>query len=386
MRILMASHGYPPTVSGVTLVVQKLARAMVARGHQVTVVTASERGESYEAEDAGVRLVRVRSWDNPFWSEAPIPVVGQKELDDVVEELRPELLHIHDSALLALQFLRLSRRIKVPLVASCYYVPRFVARYLGGEITEDAVEAATWAYSVWLLNHCDRIVFATRAHRDFFRDQGLKALTAIISNGLDIHRYHPADGVDEAIEVRYNLPGGPRILFVSRLARDKAIDVLIRAMPRVRSQVPAASLLLVGRGDHRPALEELTAELGLEGVVRFLGFVPEEDMPALYRACHCFAIASTYEVQSLPTLQALATGLPVVAADAVALPEIVKDGVNGYLVPPGDTRAMAEAIVRIVSDPERAAAMAREGLAIVQPHAEEHTFDLYEDRYNSLLH
>ena len=381
----MASHGYPPTVSGVTLVVHKLARAMVARGHRVTIVTASERGESYQAEDEGVRLVRVHSWDNPFWREAPIPFVGQKELDDVVEELQPELLHIHDSALLALQFLRLSRRIEVPLVASCYYVPRFVARYLGGEITEDVVEAATWAYLVWLLNHCDRVVFATRAHRDFFRDQGLKAATAIISNGLDIHRYHPVDGAEDEIEARYNLPAGPRILFVSRLARDKAIDVLIRAMPEVRSWVPTACLLLVGRGDHRPALEELTEELGLEGVVRFMGFVPEADMPALYRACDCFAIASTYEVQSLPTLQALATGLPVVAANAVALPEIVKDGVNGYLVPPGDPQAVAKGIVAIVSDPQQAAAMAREGLAIVQPHAEEHTFDLYEELYLSLL-
>ncbi|HHX44453.1 MAG TPA: glycosyltransferase family 4 protein [Chloroflexi bacterium] len=385
MKILMASHGYPPTVSGVTLVVQKLARAMVARGHGVTVVTASDRGEPYEAEDEGVRLVRVSSHDNPFWSEAPIPVVSRKTLDGIVETFEPDVLHIHDAALLALQFLRLSRRIEAPLVASCYYVPRFVTRYLGGEITEDVVEAAIWAYSVWLLNQCDRVVFATRAHRDFFQDQGLKAPTALISNGLDIHRYRPADGADEGIEARYALPAGPRILFVSRLARDKAIDVLIRAMPAVRAEVPTACLLLVGRGDYRPALEQLVEALGLEEAVRFLGFVPEDDMPALYRACACFAIASTYEVQSLPTLQALATGLPVVAADAVALPEIVKDGVNGYLTPPGDHEAVAEAIVRILTDPERAAAMAREGLAIVQPHAEEHTFDLYEELYCSLF-
>ena len=113
---------------------------------------------------------------------------------------------------------------------------------------------------------------------------------------------------------------------MSRLARDKAIDVLIRAMPAVRAEVPTACLLLVGRGDYRPALEQLVEALGLEEAVRFLGFVPEDDMPALYRACACFAIASTYEVQSLPTLQALATGLPVVAADAVALPEMSRMG------------------------------------------------------------
>jgi glycosyltransferase involved in cell wall biosynthesis len=115
--------------------------------------------------------------------------------------------------------------------------PAFVTRYLGGEITEDVVEAATWAYSVWLLNHCDRVVFATRAHRNFFQDQGLKAPTALISNGLDIHRYcRPSMAPTRASRRATTLPAGPRILFVSRLARDKAIDVLIRAMAEVRAR------------------------------------------------------------------------------------------------------------------------------------------------------
>ena len=67
MRILMFSHGYPPTISVVTFVVQKIARAMVVRGHQVTVVTASERYTPYQDEDQGIRLVRVRGVPNPFW-------------------------------------------------------------------------------------------------------------------------------------------------------------------------------------------------------------------------------------------------------------------------------------------------------------------------------
>jgi glycosyltransferase involved in cell wall biosynthesis len=101
---------------------------------------------------------------------------------------------------------------------------------------------------------------------------------------------------------------------------------------------------------------------------------------------HCFAIASTYEVQSLPTLQALATGLPVVAADAVALPEIVKDGCERLPRPPPATRRRwLRRSCASSTDPQLAAAMAREGLAIVQPHAEEHTFDLYEELYRSLV-
>ena len=76
MRILMFSHGYPPIISGVSLVVQKVAREMVKRGHQVAVVTASDDGTPYQDQDQGVELMRVRSAPNPFWSEGRLPIVG----------------------------------------------------------------------------------------------------------------------------------------------------------------------------------------------------------------------------------------------------------------------------------------------------------------------
>ncbi|MGC8872911.1 MAG: glycosyltransferase [Chloroflexia bacterium] len=178
------------------------------------------------------------------------------------------------------------------------------------------------------------------------------------------------------------LPTPP--LFASRLARDKEIDILIRAMAVICAE-REAHLLLVGRGDDRPRLEELTASLGLTRWVHFLGFVPEEDMPALYRAADLFAIASTCEVLSIPTLQALATGLPVVAVDALALPELVHDGINGFLVPPGNPEALARAALRILNDPELAARMGRASLSIAEPHADRHTIELYEELYHRTI-
>ena len=381
----MGSHGYPPTISGVTLVVQKLARAMVARGHAVTVVTASERGEPYCDEDEGVQLIRVRSRKNPFWAEGPIPFISQSDLDSIVQDFAPDVMHVHEAALLGLQFRRLSDLVGLPLVASCHYVPRFVTQYLGGEFAEDWVESIAWTYSVWLLNQCDHVVFATLAHRKCFIEHGLEVPTTIISNGVDTNRYHQPNDQEDSVETRYNLPPEPRILFVGRLARDKSIDVLIRAMSVDSVGLHHARLFLVGRGDDRDQLEELVDELGVGDRVHFLGFVPEEDMPALYRTTDLFAIASTCEVQSLPTLQAMATGLPVVAADALALPEIVKDGVNGLLVSPGDVAGMASALGRIVCDPEMGLKMGRAGFATAQLHAETNTFDGYEDLYQRML-
>ena len=378
MRVMMASHGYPPTLSGVTRVVQKVSQGLAARGHEIMVVTASERGEPYVDEDAGVQLVRVHARSNPFWPEGPIPYVSQNDLEELVADFNPDVLHIHDAAFLGLQCTRMGRRFELPVVASCYYVPHFLTVYVGGGIADDMVESAGWAYSVWLLNRCDRVVFATEAHRQLFLNQGLKVPTSLISNGIDTKRYHHNGQRDLELESRYHLPQGRRLLFVSRLARDKLIDVLIEAMPHVLERYPDAHLLLVGKGPDRERLEELVAEHTLQEAVHFVGFVPEEDLPTLYRAVDVFVMASTCEVQSLPTLQALATGIPVVAADAVALPEIVHDGVDGYLVPPHDVPAFADAVCRILSNPDLARQMGRAGCDIAQQHADERTIDLYE--------
>ena len=91
MRILVISHGYPPTLSGVTLVAQKLARAMVRRGHLVTVVAASEDGSARIEDDEGVKVIRLHSRSNPFWSDGALPVVSQTELRRIVGEANPDV-------------------------------------------------------------------------------------------------------------------------------------------------------------------------------------------------------------------------------------------------------------------------------------------------------
>ena len=384
MRILMASHGYPPTISGVTLVVRKIARAMVARGHQVTVVTGSDRITSYEAQDEGVRLIRVQSFSNPFWKEGPIPHISRTDLDRIVAEVNPDVLHLNEAALLALQFVRLSQRADLPLLSTCHYVPHFISQYVGGHVAGTFVERAVWGYSVWLYNQCDRVVFATLAHRQEFLSHGLDTPTTIISNGIDTHRYSRQNGQDIDVEQFYNLPPRPRLLFVGRLAKDKEIDVTIQAMRYVINEMDA-HLLLVGRGDYQGRLESLVQELHLQDNVRFLGFVPEEDLPALYRSVDLFTISSTCEVQSLPTLQALSTGVPVIAANALALPEIVLDKTDGLLVEPGDEQGMAEAIVRVLTNQEMARAMGQAGMDVASAHSDERTFDKYEELYRTLV-
>ncbi len=292
------------------------------------------------------------------------------------------MIHTHEGAILGNQLLWLRDEISIPLVSSCYYLPRYVTHYLTWGA--DLVNWMMWKYAVWHFNRFDRVIYSTTTQRDFYIENGLRVLTTVISNGLDTNHYKPGkEGVEDVL-ARYNLPPRPRVLFVGRLMKDKKIDALIKAMPLVCAQ-QGAHLLLVGRGDERGELEVLAEENGVKDRVHFLGFVPEEALPAIYRAVDLFAITSISEVQSIPTLQAAATGLPLVAAAAAALPELVKDGVNGFLVPPDDVKATAKAISQIIEEPDLARRMGEASLVVGKEHSEERSFERIEQFYKDMV-
>lgn len=376
LRVLLTTHGYPPTISGVTLVVQRLARALVSRGHAVTVLAASDKYAAYEAYDQGVRVVRLASHRNPYWPANPVPTTTLDDLLEIVRREGPDLVHAHDALPFCLQLVRGRTRLGIPLVATCHYFPSFVAEYLASsEMGHDLAENAAWRYSIALYNRIPDVVFATATHRDRFVRHGLQTRTHIISNGTDLARYNREVQPMNVTE-RYSLHGGGRILAVGRLAKDKDLDVLIRALPHV----PAARLLIVGEGPHEGALREFAQREGVANRVHFLGFVPEDELPGLYRACDVFAISSNHEVQSLPALQAAATGLPIVAADRGSLAEVCIDGENGILVRGDSAEEWGEALVRAL-EPQAASQMGLAGMQLAARHDLAKTFDAYESLY-----
>jgi len=384
VRILMLSHAYPPAISGVSLVAQKVARAMVRKGHSVTVITTSQHGHGVQEEDEGVILERVRSWPNPYWSEGRLPITTLKRYREIVDAVNPDIVHSHE-AVLGFQLARKVKGGEVPKIVTCHFLPGFVTRYIGWiSSLKRPIEKTIWEVGVQVLNQYDRVVFPNNTHLKAFVDNGLRAPTAVISNGVDTRRYHPVISEDGEIAQKYKLPMGPRILFVGRIAKDKEIDVLISAMAQPSAK-HKAHLLIVGRGDDTSRLQKFTRSAHLEHCVHFLGFVPEKDLPGLYRHVDVFAIAATVEVQSIPTLQAAATAKPIVAVDAASLPELVHSGKNGYLVPPKDPQAMGKAFCKIMEDPELARQFGDSSLVISKDHDEEATFDGYETLYEQLL-
>jgi 1,2-diacylglycerol 3-alpha-glucosyltransferase len=389
MRILMLSHGYLNTISGVAQVVQKLARAMVQRGHAVTVISGHQNGTGMKTGlDEGVSLYWARSLPNPFWKDGPVPYISRNDLRQLITEFRPDLIHAHENFWLSWELLFLRAELNIPLVSSCYYLPSFYQHYLPyGRLFDPLLQTIIWDYSIPELNRFDHAIFSTATQARAFQEHGLRTPYSVISNGVDPIRYHPPNqrqaALDKAVESQYRLPSHPRLLFNGRLAKDKHIDLLIEALPRL-VEATGAHLLLAGRGDDRSRLENLARQRGVCQHVHFLGFVPDDDLPVIFRLSDVFVIGSICEVQSIPGLKALASGLPIVAANAGALIELVQVGQNGYLAPPGDVQALAAAVERVLAEPDQRPHYREVSLALSHAHDERFTFDRYEHLYSEL--
>ena len=168
---------------------------------------------------------------------------------------------------------------------------------------------------------------------------------------------HFRPGIDpRSVRAKYGLDGGPWLLTVSRLDTHKGIDTAIRALPAVRAAFPTVRYAVAGVGSHRPEFERLVATLGLGDAVRFLGFVADDELPALYNAADLYVGPSRrYDLLAegfgIALVEASACGLAVVAGNSGGVPDAVRDGETGLLVDPDDPAAVTVGITRLLGDP-----------------------------------
>ena len=386
MRIVHLSQSYPPMISGASQFVERLSQGQAARGHLTRVIAASDRGAAYREIVDQVEIVRLRSHPNPFRARQRFMAWPRSALLDAIAEFRPDLLHLHDPFLARPLGLWTRPARPFPVLLTVHALPNMAAAHLPSVLgLHGAIEALTWVYARSLASRCAALVAPSRYVADRVLEQtGYHA--HVIPCGIDLNQFKPSVvGVPGASEDRFRLltqyslaPDLPIVLHVGRLDQGKRVEIVIRAMARVLCDMPA-QLLVVGDGTQRPALAQLAGRLGMGATTHFVGFVSRSgDLPGLYRLSSVFAMASGTETLGIVLLEAAASGLPIVAARATSVPEIVTDKVSGFLVPPGDDRAMAEQLMQCLRHPVAAQSMGLAGRSIAQKYSFENTQNLYE--------
>src|SRR5579883_452076 len=382
MRIMIVTDQYPPMVGGVPTATHGLAVDFASRGHQVWVVAPSYGARDVRRLEQKVRIYRFSSFEWPTYEGLRIPFLPFMPVRNLIKRSDPDIIHIHSPIVLGNIAQILAGGLRKPVIATNHYLPINMSRSLTGDsVFSKSFSNASYSYLVHFCNRCEYVTSPTATALNLLYEHGLRAPARAISNGIDLSHFCPGPR-DEALRARLQLPADcPLILSVNRLSPEKRIDVLIEAVSKMR--VPA-HLAIASTGPAEAELRARVDELNLRERVSFLGFVSDIDLVPLYRLADIFGIASEADLQSLTTMNALACGLPVVAADSYALPELVHHEENGFLFTPGNSAEMACYLDRLVHDANLRARMAEKGLEIIAEHDKTKVLVEWETLYRRL--
>jgi 1,2-diacylglycerol 3-alpha-glucosyltransferase len=357
LRIMLVSDQYPPMVGGVPTVVSQLAAGLAARGHDVAVLAPSHGWRGGTGSAGGARVSYTGSAPWPLYPGLRIAAARPATVRRQVAAFGPDVVHAHSPLTLGRAAVAAARQLAVPAVYTNHYLPANVLPAM--QRRPAAFDRAFYSYVVGFGNRCTLVTAPTVTALGLLDAHGLTVPGRVISNGIDTASFRPGPA-DAVLRDRYGLAGDePVILSLGRLSPEKRADVLIDAVARLT--VPAR-LVLAGTGPDAGRLAARARKLGVASQVLFPGFIPDADLAGLYRLGHVFATASEAELQGITTMHALASGLPVVAARAGALSELVTHGTSGYLFVPGQASHAAKYLSTLLADRplrERIAAAAR---------------------------
>lgn len=385
-RILIPSETYSPEVNGAAKFAERLAAGLAARGHDVHVAAPSATGTPSVTVENEVTVHRVSShrWmPHPTWMIC-FPWETQPQLARLLDTLQPEVVHTQAHFVLGRYAFSEARKRQIPVVATNHFMPDNVRPYLRApKSLIDAGAAAAWWDLRRKFQSADYITVPTQLAADLLTENGFTSPIRAVSCGIDLRKFGHLD--DDAPTPTRDADAPPRVLFVGRLSSEKHADDIVRALALTDPEL-GLEFDVVGGGDQAGPLADLAHELGVGDRVHVLGKISDAQLMDAYARCTFFCMPSTAELQSIATLEALASRKPVVLADAVALPHLVRDGINGFLFPPRDTTAMADRFEQICRlDAPELDAMAQASLDVVARHDIEYTLDTFESIYEEVI-
>lgn len=380
LRILIGGDTFPPDVNGSASFARQLAVGMVERGHHVEVLAPAPTGVKpgrYQEEHSGVvfPVHRIRSWRWVFhqWLRFMLPWRITANSERVIAAVRPDIVHFQSHLVAGRGMAPVAKKHGIRLIGTNHTMPENLIHYM--EIFPrpiiEAMVRAQWRDAARIYGMADAVTAPTQRSADYFdRNTGLSG-TVAISNGIRLKNYRPEWEPQER----------NRIVYLGRHDDEKHLEDLIHAVARLDPALDVEAIIL-GDGDQRQKLIQLAERLGLSYRVHLPGKVSYRELRDTLSRATVFAMPSSAELQSITTMEAMATALPIVACDAVALPHLVDHGVNGYLYPPRDVDALAARLTDVLTAPwEEQLRMKKASLAKIQPHDLDHSLDAFEALY-----
>ncbi len=364
MNIAMFSDTFYPRVEGVVITLLNFTQLLSEKGHKVRLYVPNYENIKEREFHKNISIERYTSFKLKSYPDFRIAIPVSLKIRESIQRFDPEVIHIHTLGPLGIAGIRYAKKYKIPLIGTYHaYLPDFLVcispdkkinksdkKYMSKEIV--------WKLSNYFYNKCDLVTAPSESMKEELKKKGLRTKVIFLSNGLKLDSFLPKE--------KYSRKA--KLLHVGRISFEKNIDIVIKSISILREEFPDIKLDIIGDGPALKSLRLMTKKLDLERNVHFLGCIEHGKLNMLYKEYDIFITASTIETQGVVILEAMASGLPIVGVRRLAINDLVKNDINGYVAEPFDEKGMAEKIKILYKNRDLREAFGRKSTELVKEH------------------
>ena len=383
MNILLVTETYLPWITGVSVSTDNIAKFLAKNGHKVTIVCPKQLVKGVVPPRKNITVINVPSIPFTFYNRSAFSIfpVTFFIIQKLIKKEKIDIIHIQEPGWTGVAALSAAKINKVPVFGALHFIPEQIDRVLWGS-AERILTPVINIFVRFIYDRYDAIMTPSHFFKSYLKFLGVKKPIEVISNGVDTKEFAPRSK-NLSFRKKYKIPEKSVLFFyLGRLDGDKNVGTLVKAMKYTNSKV---HILIVGKGKIIGYLHDLSKKEGSSSKITWIEYITNEEMVPAYNASDVFTIVSPYEGQSIVALQAAASGLPIVAADAGALPEICRDGENGFLVHTYDYKTLAEKMNKLAADRNLREEFGKESRRISLLHTRSVIFKQIEDEYKKLI-
>lgn len=387
MRIAYFTDTFLPQVNGVATALANQATELGARGHGVLIFTPKMDDiprQKFKAKN--VTVVHLPTVPVILYPEFKLGVFGLPKVVAYLTKFKPDIIHLHTPLTVGMDAVMAARLFKKPLVGTVhvYFAESAYLSWLKYKLAVKLVDKAVQHYLNFMFNQCDLVLAPSKMLLKKLHGKGLKKPAAYLPNGVTLKQPQSlTKTVISGLKKKYGLKEKV-ILHFGRLSYEKNIDILIKAFQQLNKKHPDTSLLVIGDGPAKAGLAKLVKKLNIDSQVAFTGFIDHQKLisSGLLSIADIFATASAMENNPMVVLEAMMYGLPIIGVKQAGLIELVST--NGYLVKPGDIKAMAEKMEKVLFDEVLAERMKKQSLKSIEPYFVDKVVDKLLSLYQKL--
>lgn len=345
MNIAFYTDSFYPAVDGVVISINNFTKELERRGHKVYIFTAgNKKNHNGSMNVFFMRGIKFNKY--PQYTVAMFPFLSSIKM----RELDIDIVHAHTPFSIGLAALTNARLNKLPLVSTFHTMfndNAVIEEYVSSNgLMKDVIKKYSWSYAKFFYNKCDKVITPSTTIEHLLHKNNINS-TVVVENGIDLKMFNNKVKSDYIKNWITDGKDYKLVLYVGRVSKEKRLDTMIKAARILKSKRIYFAIVGVG-----PALEyykHLANSYGLDKF-KFLGFVPNAELPKYYNAADVFCMPSTFETQGIVAIEAMACGKPVVGADHLALKELIINGKNGEKFKPNNPKECAKKIEKVINN------------------------------------